>query len=468
MKKAIKFISCLLIIFIILSNSAFAVFQPDEKTYSDIYLVASIDNGEIIASKNNDMKTQPAALATLVTAGVVMEACQNLDEYVTVSQTAYDSILGTGLVTANLSVGEKIKIRDLLYCMLMFSAADASVVLAEHAGGSIGEFVSKMNSYVKKIGCKNTVLKNPHGLDADGQYTTANDMLIIVKKALQNPTLTEITSTTSYKIEKTNMSDERTIHTTNYMINSVHPNYYYRNAKGIKTGSTDLAGRCVVSTAHKDGYNYIAIVMKAPSKDVNGDDEADNCALVDCKTLFSWTFSNIKLKTVVTKGQIITPEFPVAHSWETDYVSLVATEDYSALVPSGLDNTSVYFKLVDGSYPDALGSSTKTGDVVAKANVCYGNDVICTIDLTVAEDISNSIVLTILHFIRDIFGSAFVKILLILLAILIIGYIILCIYINRKKKSAKVKLVTPPKRNSANLELQKKREEREKNNDFLE
>ncbi len=466
MKKTIKFMSCFLIIFVLLSNSAFAVFQPSEKTYSDIYLVASIDNGEVIASKNSNMKTQPAALATIVTAAVVMESCQNLDEYVTMSHSAYDSILGTGLVTANLAVGEKIKIRDLLYCMLMFSAADASVALAERAGGNTDEFVNKMNAYAKKIGCKNTVFKNPHGLDAQGQYTTASDMLTIVKKALQNPTFVEITSTTSYKLAKTNASDERTIHTTNYMINPAYPTYYYRNASGIKTGATDLAGRCVASTAHKDGYNYVAIVMKAPSKDINGDGELDNCALIDCKTLFSWTFDNIKLKKVVTEGQIIT-ELPVSHSWETDYVSLVAANDYSALVPSGLDSTSVYFELADGS-PTELDSSVKKGDIVAKANVCYGNDVICTIDLTVSENISNSIILTILHFIRDIFGSGFVKVLLILLAILIVGYIILCIYINRKKKSARVKLVTPPKRNTADIELQKKREEREKNNNYLE
>lgn len=457
MHKTIKFISCLIILLAVLTNTVFASYTPDIETYSDIYIVKSLDNDEVIISKNADKKCAPASLAAIATALVVMQSCKNLDEKVTVTQSACDSVLGTYSIIANLVPGEEISIRELLCCMLISGATDAAAMLAEYVGKTEGSFASKMNALAKSLGCKNTVFKNPHGLDAEGQYTTASDVALLVKKAASNTEFMKIVSEIEHTVPKTNKSEERDIYSTNYLLNYYYPGYYFQYAKGIKSGATDNSGKCVASVAQKDGYNYVTVVMKGPSQDVDNDNEEDNCALIDCRHLFEWVFDNIKLRTVVSQGQIIS-EIPVTNSWKTDHASLVADNDYSALVPSGIDEDSVSFKLLPNSSPEKINKSVKIGEVIAKAQVYYGNDVICTVNLTVSEDIHSSFLLSVFNVFGAMFRSTVFKIIIILAIICIAGYIYLCVKINRRKKMARVKLVTPPKKNVKDIKSQREDE----------
>lgn len=162
--------------------------------------------------------------------------------------------------------GEEISMLNLLYCMMIHSGNDAANVVAEHIGGSIPNFVNMMNEFVAKVGCTDTHFVNPHGLDTDGHYTTADDMAKIVKYALKLPKFEEISNTARYTMPQSNLRERQTLRTTNELLLK-DSSHYYEYASGIKTGTTTKAGRCVVSTASKNGYRYLGIVMRGLYKD---------------------------------------------------------------------------------------------------------------------------------------------------------------------------------------------------------
>jgi D-alanyl-D-alanine carboxypeptidase (penicillin-binding protein 5/6) len=285
-----------------------------------------------------------------------------------------------------------------------------------------------MNSYVKSIGCKNTHFTNCHGLDDEKQFTSANDMLIISLKALEYPVFKEITGTANYTVPKTNMSDERYLYTTNWMMNPGHPSYYYEYVSGIKTGTTTRAGRCIISTASKDGYNYIGIVMGAKNEDSD-----ENEALLECKKLFKWAFENIKLSTVVSSTTTVTV-IDIDLNWDTDHLRLVPKEDMSLLVPTGNDAGSVMVKVIEEKTPKKISAPVKQGDVLGKAQVLYANEEIATVDLVAAETVTRSPLLWFFHILKKMFSSAIFKLILFVVIALVVAYVILMIRYNKKKR----------------------------------
>ena len=224
MKRAISlFLTVLLLLSPLCMVHSAASYNSELDTSANIVLLMSLDNGAVIFDKNADQKAAPASLTKITTAILVLENCKNLDEVITVKQSSIDAISGTNSSTAGLMPGEQISIRNLLYCLLVKSANEAAVILADYVGGgSVSKFVDMMNEFVQKIGCKNTHYMNPHGLDAEGHYTTANDLAIITQYALKLPLFSEITNTVSYKLPATNKSPERNLLSTDWMIN---PNF---------------------------------------------------------------------------------------------------------------------------------------------------------------------------------------------------------------------------------------------------
>jgi D-alanyl-D-alanine carboxypeptidase (penicillin-binding protein 5/6) len=212
------------------------------------------------------------------------------------------------------------------------------------------------------------------------------------------------------------------------MMNEGHPSYYYEYVSGIKTGTTSRAGRCIISTASKDGYNYIGIVMGAKNEDSN-----ENEALLECKKLFKWAFENIKLSTVVSSNTTVTV-VDVDLSWDTDHVRLVPKEDMSLLVPTGNDAGSVMVKVIESETPKKISAPVKQGDVIGKAQVLYADEEIATVDLVAAETINRSGFLWFLSIIKKMLSSTVFKLLLLVIIALVIAYIILMLRYKKKKK----------------------------------
>jgi len=146
-----------------------------------------VNTGTVIYSYNPDMKLAPGSLAKVVTALVAIEQCDDLDEMVTVSSRNI-SRLPAGSLHVDLKEQEKITMRDLLYCMVLYNANDAAIAIAEHISGNMQGFLVLMNDRVKQLGCVNTEFANVHGLDNAVQYTTARDMTKIMIEASKNET----------------------------------------------------------------------------------------------------------------------------------------------------------------------------------------------------------------------------------------------------------------------------------------
>lgn len=429
MKKLICLIlTILIIISSALTLSASANYNSELKTSADIVLLLSLDNGTVIFEKNADKVTAPASLTKITTAVLTIEKCPDLDKVITVPSYCITLLNGTGSSTAGLKAGEEISIRNLLYCLLVKSANDAANVLADYVGGgSIDNFVSMMNSFAAELGCKNTHFVNAHGLDAEGHYTTANDLALISKHAMTLNVFMDICDTYSYKLPATNKNKERNILSTNWIINPNFKTYYYEYIHGIKTGTTTNAGHCIISKASKDGYNYLCIVMGAPSADVNGDGNKDNCAFLDCKNLCKWVFKNIRFEKIADVSQIVTV-VDVELSFDSDHVRLVPANDVTALVPTGNDKNSVLIEPIKEKTPEKVNAPVKKGEVIGKANILYADKVIASVDLVAAEDVKVNIFLWILHAVKVVITSPVFIIFAALCVIIGISYL----FISRK------------------------------------
>lgn len=431
MKKTVIFLLTSIIFLSILTPlTCYAEYNDSINLRADIACMICVDNDEAIFNKNYHKKSAPASLTKIMTALVALERCEDLQSPVVISQYAIDSLVGTDSSTAGLVPGEKVTMYDLLNCLLVKSANEAAIAIAEYVGGSVPAFLDMMNKKAKSLGCTGTNYVNVHGLDQDGQYTTAHDMYLICKEAMKNPVFKKIVGQTSYTIPKTNMNEERILPSTNFMINSNYTDCYVSYATGIKTGTTDDAGRCFITMASKNGYNYIAIVMGADPKDATAGENAENIAFIECKKMIEWTFSNIRYKVVAEENEIITV-LDVKYSWSTDFLELVPSEDVAALVPSNLDASSVYIQ-PDTDTPEFVKAPVKKGEKIGTATVYYAGEEIASVDMVASKSVSRSLILALGGAIETAWNSVIGKIIFILLVLLVGGYIGYTVFINKK------------------------------------
>lgn len=441
-----KIFSIFLIVIIFISTfsvGASASFNSLLETESDIVLLVNTDSETVIFDKNADKRSAPASLTKIVTCMLVLENCPDLSVEITCKRECLNGLYAMNAATAGIVTGETLSIKNLLYCLMLPSAADAANILADYVGGSIDNFVVMMNDFVAKLGCKDTKFVNAHGLDTDPNgYTTANDLYKITKYALQNPTFKEITSTSRYDIAPTEKYPyTRYLHNTNKMMNPGIPDYYHKSVSGVKTGTTEKAGRCVITTASQDGYNYMLIVMGAPQYDIDNDNVEENVAFTESKKIYNWAFENIELTKITNTTDVVTV-VDVKYNSKVDHLRLLPAEELSALVPLGTESGSLIIRPVEDMTPTVVKAPIKKGDVIGKAEILYGEDIVATVDLVAAEDVDLNIFLLILGTIKDIFSTTIFKILFAIAAVLLLIYILLIVRKNRiKAKRNKIRMI---------------------------
>lgn len=428
------FFSCFLIISLFLNTSTVSAY---EVTSFDISakagMLVSLDTDEILYENNIDEKLYPASITKIMTATLMLEN-EKFDPNgkIAMTEEALDLVLGTGSSVSYLKEGEEFTQLDLVYLVLMSSFGDCTYLAAEFYGGSVENFVAMMNSKAAELGLTSTHYENPVGLHHETQYTTVRDIYTLAKYALKNETFKTVCETARYQMPATNMSKERTLVTTNFLQDK-NTNYFYQYAHGVKTGYTDEAGRCLVSTANYNGYNYMCILMGCPP---NKDRRYE---FLESANLYRWAFKNFSFKEVANSKEPVC-EMPVELSFETDFVPLYFKKPFVTILPNEADESTIIVKpKFKNEFTDA---PIKKGQVLGTADIIYAERVIGTAELVAGNDVKASGILIFARAVKNIFTSVYMKV---FIAVLIIGVLIfigLCIKLNMSKiKKRKVKYI---------------------------
>ena len=227
---------------------------------SSAEIAMELTTATVLEERNADLALPMASTTKIMTALIIVEDCF-LDDVITVP----DAAVGVEGSSIYLKKGEEISVIDLLYGLIMRSGNDAATALAIHHSGSVEKFAQKMNERAKELGAESTNFTNPSGLPDDNHYTTARDLCKIACAAMKNETFRKIASAKSYS------GDFRSYSSKNKML------YNYEGANGVKTGYTKKAGRCLVSSAERDGMDVVCVVLNCPDMYERSGKILDDC-----------------------------------------------------------------------------------------------------------------------------------------------------------------------------------------------
>jgi D-alanyl-D-alanine carboxypeptidase (penicillin-binding protein 5/6) len=266
-----RVLSLVLILSSLWANIVFAAVAPPTVDAEAAVLMVANTKQVLFGKKPNGIM-YPASTTKIMTLLTALEK-GNPNSIVTVSPRAA-ACEGSSL---ELNAGDKLKLREAEYGMMLVSGNDAAEAIAENVGGSIPAFVDMMNAKAEQVGAINTHFSNPHGLpDPYNHYTTARDLGLIASYAMQKPEFVDIVSTKEYSVNFLNRGNE-------YVTNTDKLLKMYPGANGIKTGFTNAAGECLVAGAKRGGVQLIAVVL-------NSDHRWD-----DATALLNYGFSQLGL-----------------------------------------------------------------------------------------------------------------------------------------------------------------------------
>lgn len=234
---------------------------------SDITSTAAVvmeeSTNTVVYAKNMDQPLFPGGTVKVMTTLLALENSQ-LTDSVTMTSTGVSGVTDGG---ANISaqLDEVFTMEQCLYAIMMVSANDIALQVAEHLGGSVEGFVQMMNARAAELGCTNTVFTNPTGLPDENQHTTAHDMALIMKAALENESFRTIAGAPSYTISATNVSGGERVLTNNFSMMNAANAAYYQNCLGGREGFTEASGSTLVCGAEKNGVTLIAVVLQGAS-----------------------------------------------------------------------------------------------------------------------------------------------------------------------------------------------------------
>ena len=310
-----------------------------------------------VLEENNAHEALPMASTTkIMTALLALEKGQ-LSDVVTAGKNAF-GVPGTSIY---LSQGEQLTLEEMLYGLMLASGNDAAVAIAEHIGGSAGDFCAMMTARAAELGCENTVFATPHGLPAAGHHTTAWDLALITREAMKNPTFRQIVSTQRAAIPWAGHDYDRVLNNKNKLLST------YPGALGVKTGYTKAAGRCLVFAAERDGMRLIGVVLNCP----NWFDEA--AALLDRG------FDDWQMVTVLGAGETVR-EVPVENGVK-DTVRVAARADVAAPV-----RVDAWPDLIL-DLPDRLPAGVRQGQEVGSASLIDQGETLVTVPLYAVETV---------------------------------------------------------------------------------
>lgn len=388
------------------------------------------NTGLPIYAKNEHEELYPASLTKIMTALLVFEAIEDgklsMDQMLTASSSALMGLADDGS-TAGIQVGETMSVQNLLYCMLVVSANEACNILAEAVSGSVSAFVNAMNAKAKELGCENTHFVNPNGLHDPQHYTSAWDLYLITAAAMQYDGFMTICDTAHVVIPATNMSEERDYWTTNHLLSTWRViGYRDTRAHGIKTGSTDDAGHCLVSSAMHGSLHFISVILGAERVEEHG--VGNIRSFSETSRMFDYGFDNFSYQTAILESEEI-QEVPVELS-EMDHVTVHPAQDTEVLMPKTLSPEDLERSV---ELQEVVEAPVAAGQKLGTLTLSYDGITYATVDLLASFDVEASRIQTLLRDIQDFFSKPVVRIVGVVLLLLLIFLVVWKLFLGRRR-----------------------------------
>jgi len=396
--KSIFLVTLTIIILLVFSSMAIA--QPNITGQAGILVDA--ETGKVLWGQNERDQRAPASITKLVTVLVAIER-GNLQDEVTISEYAVD----TDGVIVWLNVGEVKTLEDLIYAAMLSSGNDAALAIAEHIGGSVDEFVEMMNRRVRELGAHHTNFMNPTGLSDEGHYSTAYDIALIMRVALENPILKEIMGT---QTRAWNGIDwQGNLSNTNLLL------LQYEGSLGGKTGNTTEAGRCLVNAVDRDGMRLISVVLGSTQQAIWN----DSIRILD------YGYNNYHMLKLVDQGDEI---LQVERSGRV--VPVLAGQVGEYLVGINADVSPIrQLKIYDFSLP------LREGDTIGSLEFILDGEVIETVELVAGTNVRRTITLLGTYVTITLVFFGVIALILFLKAINTLRKRRNSIYVNRARRS---------------------------------
>ncbi len=428
----------LFLLLVVLAGSVVPAYAIDEiHIEAKAALLVEAETGTVLYDQDAERELAPASITKVMTALLVFEAIEKgqlkLDQVITASPSA---LVGLPWDASNadpaIAAGEELTVENLLYCTLVVSANEACNILAEAVSGSVGNFVKLMNDRAAELGCTNTHFANTNGLTADGHYSTAMDIWRMTREALKHELFQYLTCATWKTIPPTNKCDhERILHTTNSLLDGWrYGGYQYRYATGIKTGSTDEAGHCLVASASQGSRSLVSVILGAEVVP-DGRGGTDIQSFTETVRLMEWGFDNFTTKTVLTEEELIV-EVPVELSRETDYVVAHPAYTATAVLPDDLEPESLE-RVVD-LHSETVEAPVRAGDELGTITLRYGDRDYATVPLLALSDVSASKFLMAKKALFDFFSQTWVKLGIVVLVVVgLLGFFFGRAYLRNRR-----------------------------------
>ena len=355
------------------------------ETAQAVFLYETNSN-TVVYAYNPDLKLHPGTLAKIVMALIVVENC-GMDDLVTVTEGIQSYVpAGVNKVQSeSLKSNEEIKVKDLLYSLLLVNANDAAVALAHHVSGTTAAFLELMNKRVKQMGCTNTEFGNVSGLYTAVSNSTARDMARIVMEAVKNENFKEIFGAKSYQIPDTNMVQGRKeFKTQNYMIDdSTLQDFYDSRVTGGFASYYESYGASIVCTAEYKNMNYIAVILGATRTFAeNGWQPVNYGNFNEMASLLEYAFNSFKINRIIYEDMALST-FKV-NGGECNAVGQ-ANVNIDSVVPASaqMKNIQMNYKAVGGG----LSAPIKKDQLIATLEVVYRTSVLAEVEVYAMSDV---------------------------------------------------------------------------------
>lgn len=367
--KIFKKIILLILVFFISINGVYA------KEFIDLYsknvILYDLNDNSLLYEMNSKERVPIASLTKIMTTIVALENIKEVNEKITLSSKMFEGLAGSDASVAGFQIGDRVSYLDLLYGTMLPSGADAAQALAISISGSIEEYIKLMNEKVKDLGLKNTKFSSITGLNENNQYSSVEDVAIILKYALKNKTFKEIFTDKNYTATNgLKMRSTLLFYGNQYGLSTKY-------IKGAKTGYTSSAGLCMASISNIGDINLLFVSAGASSLDNR------IFHVKDALNVYEYYKDNYQMLKVVEKNQLLT-SIKTRYD-KREYIDFYSKEEVLELLPKEVTLDDIEFKY-EGV--NLLTTSSEVGSKLGVVSIIYNDEVLNNIDIILTEKIN--------------------------------------------------------------------------------